>query len=106
MADIINLRTVRKQQARSAALAKGNENATRFGLNKALRDLTKARAEKSARDLDGHRLEGLGLDGLGLDGLGLEEHGLDVSDTDLPQVAPVTLPPNTVALFPARPKAT
>lgn len=91
MADIINLRTVRKQQARSAALAKGNENATRFGLNKALRDLTKARAEKSARDLDGHRLEG---------------HGLDVSDTDLPQVPPVTLPPNTVALFPARPKAT
>ncbi|GEM_PF-534636 len=101
MADIINLRTVRKQQARSAALAKGNENATRFGLNKALRDLTKARAEKSARDLDGHRLDGLGLEGLGLEG-----HGLDVSDTDLPQVPPVTLPSNTVALFPARPKAT
>lgn len=101
MADIINLRTVRKQQARSAALAKGNENATRFGLNKALRDLTKARAEKSARDLEGHRLDGHGLDGYGLDG-----YGLDGSEPDLMQVQPETLPPNTVALFPARPKAT
>lgn len=96
MADIINLRTVRKQQARSAALAKGNENATRFGLNKALRDLTKARAEKSARDLEGHRLDGHGLD----------DYGLDGSEPDLMQVQPETLPPNTVALFPARPKAT
>lgn len=89
MADIINLRTVRKQQARSAALAKGNENATHFGLNKALRDLTKARAEKSARDLDGHKL--------------------DSAAPPMPQDAAFqaaqAAPPNTVALFRTRPKA-
>lgn len=88
MADIINLRTVRKQQARNAALAKGNENATRFGLNKALRDLTKARAEKSARDLEGHKLDSAAPQ---------MPQGLDLQTAQLPQ--------NTVALFRARPKA-
>lgn len=101
MADIINLRTVRKQKARSAALAKGNENATRFGLNKALRDLTKARAEKSARDLEGHRLDGHRSDRRGQD-----DQRLDGSKTDQPPNPPMTSHPNTVALFPARPKAT
>lgn len=55
MAEIINLRTVKKQVARKAARVKGDENAVKFGLNKAIKDLTKARAEKSARDLDGHK---------------------------------------------------
>ena len=89
MADIINLRTVRKQQARSAALAKGNENATRFGLNKALRDLTKARAEKSARDLEGHKLDS----------------AVPPMPQDAALEAPQSAPPNTVALFRTRPKA-
>ena len=90
MADIINLRTVRKQQARSAALAKGNENATRFGLNKALRDLTKARAEKSARDLDGHKLN----------------HPATAQALPDAAQAPSRQPPsNTVALFTPRAKA-
>lgn len=54
MAEIINLRQARKGKARENARAKGDENAAKFGLTKAERDLQKARAEKSARDLDQH----------------------------------------------------
>lgn len=55
MAEIINLRTAKKQAARKAARTTGDENAAKFGLTKAERDRQKAQAEKSARDLDGHR---------------------------------------------------
>ena len=55
MAEIINLRTAKKQAARKAARATGDVRAAKFGLSKAERELEKARAEKSARDLDGHR---------------------------------------------------
>ena len=57
MAEVVNLRTAKKQAARKAARVKGDENAAKFGLTKAERDLQKAQAEKSARDLDGHRRE-------------------------------------------------
>ncbi len=57
MAEIINLRSVKKQAARKAARATGDENAMKFGLTKAERTLDRARAEKAARDLDGKKRE-------------------------------------------------
>jgi Domain of unknown function (DUF4169) len=57
MAKVINLRTVKKQVARKAARAKGDENAARFGQTKAQRTLERSRAEKADRSLDAHRRE-------------------------------------------------
>jgi Domain of unknown function (DUF4169) len=57
MAKVINLRAVKKQVARKAARAKGDENAARFGQTKAQRLLERSRAEKADRDLDAHRRE-------------------------------------------------
>lgn len=57
MAEIVNLRQVKKQAARKAARTKGDENAAKFGQSKAERGLQEARAAKAARDLDGHRRE-------------------------------------------------
>ncbi len=57
MAEIVNLRSARKQAARKAARAKGDENAARFGRTTAERDIDEARASKAKRDLDGHRRE-------------------------------------------------
>ena len=57
MAEVVNLRTVKKQAARKAARADGDAQAAKHGRNKAERELETARAEKSARDLDGHRRE-------------------------------------------------
>jgi hypothetical protein len=57
MAEIVNLRTVKKQAARAAARAKASENAARFGQTKAERDLQSAQTKKSARDLEAHRRE-------------------------------------------------
>ncbi|QYZ70611.1 DUF4169 family protein [Neotabrizicola shimadae] len=58
MAEIVNLRQAKKQAARKAARVKGDENAAKFGRSKAERVLQEARAEKAARDLDGHRRDG------------------------------------------------
>ncbi|WP_370225392.1 DUF4169 family protein [Pararhodobacter marinus] len=55
MAEIINLRTRRKQAARETARAKADANAAQHGLSKAQKELAKARSEKSARELDGHK---------------------------------------------------
>ncbi len=57
MAKIINLRAARKAKDREQARAKGDENAVKFGRTKAEKDLEKARAEKTKRDLDGHARE-------------------------------------------------
>ena len=57
MAEIVNLRQVKKQAARTAARAKADENAMKFGRTKAEREVQKAQAEKSARDLAGHKRE-------------------------------------------------
>lgn len=57
MAQVINLRQVKKQAARKAARAKGDENAAKFGQTRAERDLQKAQAEQAARKLDGHQRE-------------------------------------------------
>jgi hypothetical protein len=57
MAEIVNLRTARKQAAHKTARAAGAAQAAKFGRSKAEKDLAQARAAKEARDLDGHRRE-------------------------------------------------
>ncbi|MBL9055415.1 MAG: DUF4169 family protein [Rhodobacteraceae bacterium] len=57
MAEVINLRSVKKQAARKAARAKGDENAAKFGRSKAERELQEAQVAKAARDLDGKKRE-------------------------------------------------
>ena len=58
MAQIINLRGVKKARDRLEKRAQGDENAAKFGRTKAQKSLEAARAEKAARDLDGHRSDG------------------------------------------------
>jgi Domain of unknown function (DUF4169) len=55
MAEVVNLRTKRKEAARKAARAQADANAAKFGQTKAERDLAQARADKAARDLDAHQ---------------------------------------------------
>ncbi len=55
MAEIVNLRAKRKEVARKAARAQAGANAAKYGQTRAERDLAKARADKTARDLDGHK---------------------------------------------------
>ena len=57
MAEIVNLRAKRKDAARAADRARGDANAAKFGRTKAEREVQQARADKAARDLDGHRRE-------------------------------------------------
>ena len=57
MGEVVNLRQVKKQAARKAARAKGDENAVKFGRSKAERELQEARTAKAERDLDSHRRE-------------------------------------------------
>jgi Domain of unknown function (DUF4169) len=57
VAEIVNLRTVRKQKDREAAKARGIEAAAKSGRSKALKALEKARADKATRMLDGHQKE-------------------------------------------------
>ncbi|MDO8883379.1 MAG: DUF4169 family protein [Pseudotabrizicola sp.] len=57
MADIINLRQKKKQAARKAARAQGDENAAKFGLTRSERDRQKAEAEKTTRDHAAHKRE-------------------------------------------------
>lgn len=57
MGEVVNLRSAKKQAARKAARAKGDENAAKFGLTKAERDLQKMQVAKLTRDLDGHKRE-------------------------------------------------
>jgi hypothetical protein len=57
MSKVTNLNRVRKAKARAEKRAKGDENAVKFGRTRAEKELDHARAEKAARDLDGHRKE-------------------------------------------------
>jgi hypothetical protein len=57
MAEIVNLRSGKKQAARKAARAQADENAAKFGLTKAERARQKAEAEKAARDHAAHERE-------------------------------------------------
>ncbi len=57
MGDIVNLRRAKKAKARAETEEKAAANRAKFGTPKAERNLTKARTERSARDLDGVRLD-------------------------------------------------
>lgn len=57
MTRVINLRTVRKQAARDGARKEASGRAARHGVSKLDRALDVSRAEKAARDLDGHKRE-------------------------------------------------
>ncbi len=54
MAEIVNLRTARKQAARKAARSVADAQAAKFGRSKAEKELQQALADKAARDLDAH----------------------------------------------------
>lgn len=57
MAEIVNLRRVKKAKARAEKSAQADANRTKHGTPKTVRDLAKARDEKAARDLDAERLD-------------------------------------------------
>jgi hypothetical protein len=52
----VNLRQWRKRKKREATRAMADARAVRHGLNRAERDLTKARSEKATKELDGHKI--------------------------------------------------
>ncbi len=54
MAGVVNLNRFRKEKARADRRAEADANAAKHGRTKAEKALEKARAEKTARDLDGH----------------------------------------------------
>jgi len=53
----VNLRAARKRAARDASAQRGDQNAARHGLSKAEREMERARRERAAALLDGHRRE-------------------------------------------------
>ena len=56
MAEIVNLRRVKKAKARAEKSAQADANRVKHGVAKPVRDLAKARDEKAARDLDQQKL--------------------------------------------------
>lgn len=57
MADIVNLRQARKAKARDEKSKDGDAKRAAHGRTKSEKSLTKARAEKAARDLEAHKVE-------------------------------------------------
>lgn len=57
MSKPINLNQYRKQKARAAKRARGDENAAKHGRSKADRELDEARARKAKTTLDAHLRE-------------------------------------------------
>ncbi len=55
MAEIVNLRRVRKAKAKDEKSKTAEANRVTHGTPKAVRDLAKARSEKELRDLDAHK---------------------------------------------------
>ena len=55
MTNVTNLNRFRKQKARDEKRAEADANAVKHGRTKAQKSLEDARAEKAARNLDGHR---------------------------------------------------
>ncbi len=58
MAEIVNLRQVRKNRARAEKRAAGDENAARHGRSRALKALEETRNTRAAARLDAHRRDG------------------------------------------------
>jgi len=57
MAEIVNLRRVRKGKARAEKSAQADANRDKHGVAKPVRELAKAREAKAAHDLDTRKLE-------------------------------------------------
>jgi hypothetical protein len=57
MGEIVNLRRARKAAKRREDAVRGAENRFAHGRTKSERALEEARAEKSRRELDAHRIE-------------------------------------------------
>lgn len=57
MSEIINLRRARKEKARGTKEKDAANNRAKHGVAKPTRDLAEARAEKSAHDLEAHKLD-------------------------------------------------
>ncbi len=57
MAEIINLRRARKAKGRGEKERAAEANRAKHGVTKPIRDLVKARTDKSAHDLDAQRLD-------------------------------------------------
>ena len=57
MAEIVNLRRVRKAKQRAERAAAADDNRVRHGVSKAERKLAEAKREKEKRALDGHETE-------------------------------------------------
>ena len=57
MSKPVNLRQYRKRKQREDKAAAAEANRVKHGTPKAVSDLAKARAEKAAKALDGHRRE-------------------------------------------------
>jgi Domain of unknown function (DUF4169) len=55
MAEIVNLRRARKAKARDEKEKTAHANRVLHGTPKDMRDLAKARSEKTTRDLDAHK---------------------------------------------------
>ena len=57
MAEIINLKRVKKAKARAEKSAQADANRAKHGVAKPVRELAKAREDKAAHDLDARRLD-------------------------------------------------
>ena len=57
MAEIVNLRAVRKAKERAAARAQADANTVKFGRRKGDKAREEARKAKETRELDGHARE-------------------------------------------------
>jgi hypothetical protein len=56
MADIVNLKRARKAKARGEKEAAAAANRTKHGIAKPVRDLARARQEKTKHEIDAHKL--------------------------------------------------
>jgi hypothetical protein len=59
MAEIVNLRQIRKQTRRETERQSADENAARHGLSKGERRRQEAERAKGAAHLDGHKRDGI-----------------------------------------------
>jgi len=57
MAEIVNMRRMRKAKARVAKAAEADANRTKHGVAKSVRDLANARKEHAERTIDAHKLD-------------------------------------------------
>jgi hypothetical protein len=57
MAEIVNLKRVKKAKARAEKSREADANRAKHGTPKAVRDLSKARDEKAQKNLEAHKLD-------------------------------------------------